>query len=111
MQETLAEVDSIGGKELIVELGLSVLDILVEFLAVFRVEGRQADKHLIDNRAKRPPISSFAVALPLQDLWRQVLSRAAKTFSILLPLDVLLRETKISQLDIAVARNEHIFRL
>ena len=52
VQKSLAEVDSIGGQELIVQLWLSVLDILVEFLPVFRVEGRQADEHLVDNCAE-----------------------------------------------------------
>lgn len=78
VQELHAEVARIIGQESVVEARLRVLDILVELLAVFRVEGWQADKHLVDNCAKRPPICCFTMSLALQHLWRQVLSSAAK---------------------------------
>lgn len=111
VQQLGAQVARVVRKELVVEARLRVLDVLVELLAVLRVEGRQADEHLIDDGAERPPVSGLAVALPLQHLGREVLSRAAEGLSVAVALNAHLRQAEVGQLDVALAVHEDVLWL
>ena len=66
-QQHGTKVSGLRRKELVVHLWLAILNILVELIPVFAVEGRKANKHLVDNGAEGPPVGGFAVALTLQN--------------------------------------------
>ena len=68
MEQFDTEIAGVLRQEVIVEPWLRILDILVELLAVFAIERRQTDEHLIDDGSEGPPISGLAVSLPLQHL-------------------------------------------
>ena len=47
-------------------------DLLIETKGVAIKEGRVADKHLVHNHTKRPPVAGFVVACLEKDLWCDV---------------------------------------
>ena len=110
VQKLHAKVARIIREEGVVEARLRVLNILVELLAVFRVEGRQAHEHLVDNCAKRPPIRGLAMALSLQHLRRQVLSGAAEGLGLAVPLDTHLGQAEVGEFDVALSVDKHVLR-
>ena len=71
----------------IVKPRLSILNILVELLAVFRIEGWEADKHLVNDGSKGPPIRGLPVTLSLEHLGREVLGGAAKGLGLAMSCD------------------------
>jgi len=68
-QQVGAKVSGISGQELVVHFRVTVLNVLVQLLAVFGVEGGQTDEHLVDNGTEGPPVGSLSVSLSLQDFW------------------------------------------
>lgn len=52
MEQLHAQVASVVGQEVVVNFGLSILNILIELLSILRVKGRETNKHLIDDCAK-----------------------------------------------------------
>lgn len=78
MEQLHAQVASVVSQEVVVNFGLCILNILVELLSILGIERRETDKHLIDDCAKRPPVSCLTVALSLEHLRRQVLSCATE---------------------------------
>ena len=111
VQQLEAEVTRVVRQKAEVELGLSIFDILIELLAVLRVERGQADEHFVDDGAKGPPICRLSVALPLQHLWRKVLSCAAERPRFAMALNSHLGEAKICQLDVTLAVDKDILGL
>ena len=81
VEQLHAEVASIVGQKVVIESGLSILNVLVKLLAVFRVERRETNEHLVNNGAERPPVSCLAMALSLEHLWGEVLSSATEGLS------------------------------
>ena len=68
VQQFDAQVSSIILQKVIVELRLRILDILIELVPVFTIEGRQSDEHLVDDGTERPPVRRLAMPLPLEHL-------------------------------------------
>jgi hypothetical protein len=50
-----------------------VHNFVVHFLDVLRVERRESSEHLIHERAKGPPVDSFAVGFSLKDFRGEIL--------------------------------------
>mmetsp|Transcript_46424 Transcript_46424/g.61484 ORF Transcript_46424/g.61484 Transcript_46424/m.61484 type:complete len:245 (+) Transcript_46424:821-1555(+) len=73
-------------------------------------EGRDADNHLEDEDAERPPIDREVVTVSNEHLWRQVLCSAAERVCELTLLDELC-EAEIRHKQVAIFANEHILRL
>lgn len=111
LEQLETKVSCLVREEVVVQFGFGVLNVLIQFLTVFRVKWRQAHQHLVDDSAERPPISRFAVALTLQDLGRKVLSSSAKTFGVLVAFNAFLGQAEIGEFDVAVLANEHVFGL
>ena len=87
MQEFDAQILSFVRYEAIVKPRLCILNILVELLAVFRIEGWEADKHLVNDGSKGPPIRGLPVTLSLEHLGREVLGGAAKGLGLAMSCD------------------------
>ena len=111
LQQHGAKVSGLRRKELVVHLGLAILDILVEFVPVFAIEGRKANEHFVDDGSKGPPIGGFAMALTLQNFRRQILCSSTETFSVLHSLNILFGKAEVGELDVAVNSYEDVFRL
>ena len=60
------------------EFQLPLENLLVDAERVFVVKGRVAREHLVAEHTKRPPVHGLAVPLRENDLWREVLWRAAE---------------------------------
>jgi len=110
-QQAGAQIPGFRHQEIVIHFGFSVFNVLVELIPVLAVEGRQANKHLVDDGAKRPPIGCFAVSLSLQYFGTQVFCSAAKTFGVFLSRNVFLRQSKVGQLDVAITAHKHILGL
>ena len=68
------EVDvEVGGVD-----GRGLENLLVDLEGVGLVKGRVAREHLVAEHTKRPPVHRLAVPLRENDLWREVLWRAAE---------------------------------
>mmetsp|Transcript_58483 Transcript_58483/g.163922 ORF Transcript_58483/g.163922 Transcript_58483/m.163922 type:complete len:330 (+) Transcript_58483:68-1057(+) len=106
LQEVLADRRNVAG------VGqLPLLDALEELLAIAGVEGRQAREHLVGEGADRVPIDGSSVPLPVHDLGRQVLGRAAHGLRRDVVLDPFLAQPEICDLDVAIGVEEQVLRL
>lgn len=110
-QQAGAQIPGFWHQEIVIHFWFSVLNVLVELIPVFTVKGRQTNKHLVDDGAKGPPICCFAMSLTLQYFGTQVFCSAAKTFGVFLSRNVFLRQSKVSQLDIAITADKHVLGL
>ena len=91
------------------ENDLSLTNEYAESVMVLMHKWRSSGRHFVDEDAERPPVHSESMTLHIQDLWGQVLSRAAERLGRLVWLKEF-GEAKISQLNIALFIYEHIFR-
>ena len=89
------------------EMELSLENVLVNDHGIIIGKGINTSDHFINNDPERPPINRLAMALILQNFWGEILRRATKGKSSVLDH---FSKTKISQLNVAIRRNEQVFR-
>ena len=75
------------------------------------IERKSANHHLVHHHPDSPPVHGPAVVVVLQDLGRQVLRRPAECLGGFTPLDVLLAEAKVCDLDVAVLVQQEVLEL
>jgi hypothetical protein len=79
------------------EPDLSKADVLVHLLHVLRIERAPTAAHLKEKHAQTPEIDQLRVAVVVkEDLWREVLGRAAKGVGQLAAAEVGLGEAEIA---------------
>lgn len=86
-------------------------DLLEEPLLLGRDEGRDANRHLVDEAAERPEVDLLGVALAQDDLGREVLGRAHLLHVVDLRAELALRQPEVSQLALPVAVDHQVLRL
>ena len=90
------------------ELVVAIHDLLVDAQGVVVVERRVARKHFEDQHAQRPPVDELVVALALDDLWSQVLRRAAEGVGAVADD---LGKAEVGDLDVSLLVDEEVLRL
>ena len=89
------------------EFEVAYCDFSVDFVWVLVVKGRVACKHLEKQDAQRPPVHRMVVSHTHDDLWSEVLGRAAKHESSVLNL---LGKSKVRNSHVTVGSNQQVFR-
>lgn len=82
-----------------------------KYFLIFVLETWFAEKYLISQTADGPPVDRFAVALPVHEFGRVLLGCAANGFGTVIVIYIKLALAEVSQFDLAVGRNQHVFRL
>mmetsp|Transcript_82673 Transcript_82673/g.256767 ORF Transcript_82673/g.256767 Transcript_82673/m.256767 type:complete len:219 (+) Transcript_82673:148-804(+) len=96
---------------LVEELGeddLPAQDLLINLHRILVNKRGVSHNHLVDEDAEGPPVYGLPVALVEQDLWGNVLGRAAEGVR---PMVDDLREAKVRELHVAVEVDENVLRL
>ena len=109
VQKLSADVSSVVTQERKVQFRLAILDVSEQFFFIFAVEWGLAAKHFVDYATEGPPVRGLAVSLVQQDLRGQILGSAADTLGVVMAIDVLLGETEVGDLDVAIATHKDVF--
>ena len=88
---------------------LRIFDISEQLFFIFAVKWWLAAQHLVNDTSKWPPVACFTMTYSLQDFWSQIFSGSADAFCLSVAHDIFFREAKISNFDISVICNQHIF--
>ncbi len=95
------------------EFDVALSDVLEKFLLVTVVKDkwRCASEHFINYASDAPPVNSESVPLSVDNLRSQVFGCATEGFRVRIRLDILLRQTEIGQLSIAVFIDQNVLWL
>ena len=94
-----------------IEPHLFLYNIPVNLLSLLHIEGRESNKHLINDAAEGPPVHCLSMSLPQNNLRGDVLRRSTHGLRHVSLRNILLRQSEIRDFRIPIAVYHYVFRL
>ena len=90
---------------------MRIENVSVHLGSIIRIKGRHSDQKFVEKRSQSVEIHCSGVLARLQHLWRHILRRATDRERPRSESELVLRKPKISQFDMPVHIQQHVFRL